>query len=156
MVPAAQQQRHEDGLPGDGVERLAEQRPVQLDVPEADVEAGAELADPLQQGPDAGERAGVTAAVGDGDEGGLHAGTPLVRAPGGRTASSCAPSWTVIRVSNSAAVAGGNGKSGNSGGCAGSVMNRSCGAQVAAALRRHDGSLRAAHSGRGGVRPGGG
>lgn len=82
VVSAAQQQRYEDGLPGEGVERLAEQRPVQLDVPEADVEAGAEQADPLQQGPDAVEGARVTAAVGDGDEGGLHAGTPLVRAPG--------------------------------------------------------------------------
>lgn len=110
MGAAAQEQRYEHGLPGRRAQGVAEQGPVQLDVAEADVEAGAELADPLEEGEDGVRGAGVAAAVGHGDEGGLHGRAPWGRARGGRRPLSWAPSWSVIRVSSSAAPPKGEGE----------------------------------------------
>lgn len=81
VVAAAEEQRDEHGSAAGVPEGVAEQRAVQLDVSELDVEAGAELTDPVEEGQDGGEGAGIAAAVRDGDEGGLHAGTPSDRPP---------------------------------------------------------------------------
>lgn len=72
VVAVAEQQRYEDGFAAQLGEGVGEQRPVQLDVPEPYGQAGAQRTDPVEQRPDGGQRAGVTAAVGDGDEGGAR------------------------------------------------------------------------------------
>lgn len=70
VVPAAEEQRYEDGFAPQVGEGVGEQRPVQLDVSEPYGQAGAQRADPVEQRPDGGQGAGVAAAVGHGDEGG--------------------------------------------------------------------------------------
>ncbi|GGS91232.1 hypothetical protein GCM10010286_15010 [Streptomyces toxytricini] len=73
VVAPAEEQGDEHGRAGGALQRVGEEGPVQLDVAEADVEAGAQGADTGEEGLHGGEGARVAAAVGDGDEGGLHA-----------------------------------------------------------------------------------
>lgn len=71
MVAAPQEQRHEDGVgPAQAVQGFREERPVQLDVAEADVEAGAQVAEPVQERQDGTQGLRVAAAVGDDEQGG--------------------------------------------------------------------------------------
>ncbi|OEV16454.1 hypothetical protein AN221_33310 [Streptomyces nanshensis] len=71
VVAAAQEQRYEDGVgPAQTVQGVGEQRPVQLDVAEPDVEPGAQVADPVQEREDGPQGPRVAAAVGDDEEGG--------------------------------------------------------------------------------------
>lgn len=71
VVPAPEQQRYEDGLAcTEGVQGVRQERRVELYVAEADVEPGAQFADPVQERGDGLGGARVPAAVGDGDQGG--------------------------------------------------------------------------------------
>ncbi len=71
VVPAAQQQRHQHGgRAAEGAEGVRQQRLVQLDVPEPDVEAGPRRAHQAGQGPRGGQGPGVAAAVRHEHEGG--------------------------------------------------------------------------------------
>ncbi|GFN03675.1 hypothetical protein Smic_22310 [Streptomyces microflavus] len=71
VVAAPQEQRYEDGVgPAQAVQGVREERPVQLDVAEADVEAGAQVADPVQERQDGAQGLRVAAAVGDDEQGG--------------------------------------------------------------------------------------
>ncbi len=69
VVPPAEEQRDEDRLAAQFGEGVGEQRPVQLDVAEADGQAGAERTDPVKQRADGARGPRVPAAVGHGDQG---------------------------------------------------------------------------------------
>lgn len=107
VVPAAEQQRYEDGRAVPGVrcggetgEGVVEQRLVQLDVAEPYVEAGAQFADAVEELEDGVECTGLAAAVGDGDEDGPFVRGHGLRVPFSRTWLSWVPSWSVIRESS--------------------------------------------------------
>ncbi|CAL9289771.1 hypothetical protein SUDANB25_01661 [Streptomyces sp. SudanB25_2051] len=106
VVAAAEEERHEDGVSsrGQAVEGVGEERLVQLDVAEADGQAGAQGADLVEQGPHGGQGAGVAAAVGDGDQGRCAHGRPA-RSVGGGVGIVCR-SW---RVEIAAVLHGGDG-----------------------------------------------
>lgn len=71
VVAGSEQQRYEDGpAASQGGECVGEGRLFDLDVTEPDGETGPLPLDPAQQGPDGAQGTGVTAAVGDDDEGG--------------------------------------------------------------------------------------
>lgn len=70
VVAAPQEQRYEDGVgPAQAVQGVREQRPVQLDVAEPDVEAGAQVAHQVQEGQRGAQGLRVAAAVCHGDQG---------------------------------------------------------------------------------------
>ncbi len=125
VVAAPQEQRYEDGVgPAQAVQGVGEQRPVQLDVAEPDVEPGAQLADPVQEREDGPQGPRVAAAVGDDEEGGRGVaggvrggraaccGGGRVRSMGRRvpfreTRLSWVESWAVTRVRSCAVLSRG-------------------------------------------------
>ncbi|GAA4293123.1 hypothetical protein GCM10023086_03680 [Streptomyces venetus] len=76
MVAAAEEERDEDRFRvPEGGERVGEQRGVEFDVPQVHRQAGAQRADPVEEGADRAQRAWVAAAVRHDDEGGRRRAT---------------------------------------------------------------------------------